>query len=254
VSFDLTSQTDHRPWPLPDGSWTMRQSWRDLLFAHWPLPVVAVRPLVPPAFELDVFAGDAWVSIVPFRMADVRPARLPALPWLSAFPELNVRTYVTAPGPTGVKPGVFFFSLDAANPVAVAIARRFYHLPYYRAAIRLTEDARAMHYASLRTHPHAAPARFEARYVPTGGIEPARPGTLDHWLAERYCLYTTDARGRPYRAEIHHAPWPLQAAEAEIIENTVAAAGGVTLPDMAPRLHFSRRLDVLVWPLRPLTA
>jgi len=165
----------------------MRQSWRDLLFAHWPLPIDAVRPLVPPAFGIDAFAGEAWISIVPFRMANVRPARLPALPWLSAFPELNVRTYVTALGPTGIKPGVFFFSLDAANPVAVAIARRFFHLPYYR-------------------------------------------------------------------AEIHHAPWPLQTAEAEIIENTVAAAGGVTLPDVAPRLHFSRRLDVLVWPLRPLAA
>ena len=254
MPFDLAKQTDHRPWPLPDEPWVMRQSWHDLLFAHWPLPVEAIRPLIPPLFEIDTFGGEAWISIVPFRMSGIRPRNLPALPGFSAFPEMNVRTYVTAPAPYGSKPGVFFFSLEAANPVAVAIARRFYRLPYYRAAMSLTETSRAVHYTSVRTHARAAPACFRASYAPVAGIEPARPGTLDHWLAERYCLYTTDPRGRPYRAEIHHGPWPLQAAEAEFTENTVAAAGGVTLPDSPPLLHFARRLDVLIWPLRRLTA
>lgn len=230
----------------------MRQTWNDLLFAHWPLPVEAIRLLVPPLFEIDTFGGEAWISIVPFRMSGVRPAKLPALPWLSSFPELNVRTYVKVRAADGAKPGVFFFSLDAANPVAVAIARRFYHLPYYRADMSLTETPQGIDYASVRTHAHAAPARFMAGYRPVAGIEPARPGTLDHWLAERYCLYTVDSQGRPYRAEIHHVPWPLQAAEAEFRENTVAAAGRVTLPHVAPLLHFARRLDVLVWPLRRL--
>ncbi len=252
--FDPMQHTAHRPWPLPDGPWAMRQSWHDLLFAHWPLPVDAIRPHIPPPFAVDTYDGSAWISIVPFRMSGIRPRRLPGLPWLSAFPELNVRTYVTAPQAFGLKPGVFFFSLDAANPAAVAIARRVYHLPYYRARMSLQDTPHDIRYASLRTHSNAAPARFEATYAPTGGIQPAQPGTIAHWLAERYCLYTTDSSGRPYRAEIHHAPWPLQPAEAEFAANTVAAAGGVTLPDAAPLLHFARRVDVRVWPLRRLDA
>lgn len=249
----LTDHVSHRPWPLPETPWTMQQTWHDLLFAHWPIAIEDLRPSIPPELDIDACDGSAWLGIVPFRMSGVRPRRLPALPGLSAFPELNVRTYVTRPSPHAPQPGVFFFSLDAGNAIAVEIARRFFMLPYFRADMALDDTLRSIQFTSERTHRGAPPARFVAEYAPTRGIEPAQRGTLDHWLTERYCLYTTDGRGRLFQAEIHHLPWPLQAAECHIRANTIAAAAGLRLPDTAPLLHFARRLDVLIWPLRRLT-
>jgi uncharacterized protein len=245
---------DHRPWPLPGGSWTMTQRWHDLLFAHWPVPVETMRALVPPQLAIHTFEGQAWVGVVPFRMAGVRPRRLMALPWLSAFPELNVRTYVTARDPQNPKPGVYFFSLDAANPLAVAVARRWYQLPYFRAQMHCRDDGEQIHYGSRRIHSGAPPAEFVGVYRPTGAVTLAQPNTLDHWLTERYSLYTVDRRNRLWRAEIHHLPWPLQPAEAEIRVNTLLAAAGLSLSDHAPLLHFARDLEVAVWPLHQVAS
>ena len=234
-----------RPWPLPDGPWVMAQSWHDLLFAHWLVPREALRPLVPASLPLDTRGGEAWIGVVPFRMTGIRPRFLPAVPWLSAFPELNVRTYVTRDG----KPGVFFFSLDAANPVAVVAARRFYHLPYFRARMSLTHDGDGVGYASQRSHRGAPPAEFRARYGPMGPVGRAEAGSLAHWLTERYCLYAVDPAGGVWRCEIHHEPWPLQPAEATIQTNTMTRPLDLELRG-APLLHFARRLDVAVWPLQ----
>ena len=226
----ITRITAHRPWPLPSGPWIMRQRWHDLLFAHWPVPVETMRALVPPQLQLDTYEGMAWVGVVPFGMSDVAPRFVPAIPWLSAFPELNVRTYVTAPAPLGAdptvsKPGVYFFSLDAANPIAVAAARKIFKLPYYQATMRLTKQDDHIDYMSHRTHRNAPPADLEASYAPTGDVYTSRWGSRDHWMTERYCLYTT-SREQLYRAEIHHVPWPLQPATAEFSINTMAAAAG----------------------------
>ncbi len=238
----------------------MAQSWRDLLFAHWPIPLQTVRALVPPQLELDTFDGTAWVGIVPFRMSDVRPRWIPSMPWLSAFPELNVRTYVRAKNPAAPNPGVYFFSLDAANPVAVVLARRFFKLPYFNAQMGLSEQhqyqagttsaAATIHYTSHRTHKGAAGATFDGTYAPVGNEYLAQPGTLEHWLTERYCFYTVDERQRVYRCDIHHTPWPLQSATADITVNTLVTPVGMTLPDTPPLLHFARRLDVVAWPLK----
>ena len=182
--------TAHRPWPLPSGPWTMAQQWCDLLFAHWPIPAAAMRAFVPPALKLDTYDGQAWIGVVPFHMRNVRPRALPAVPWLSHFAELNVRTYVTAAD--GSRPGVWFFSLDAANPVAVMLARRFFMLPYFNAAMDVRTVGDAVYYTSRRTHAGAAPAHFMARYRPTGPVYHAAQGTLEQWLTERYALYTID--------------------------------------------------------------
>jgi uncharacterized protein YqjF (DUF2071 family) len=243
-------QIAHRPWSLPAGPWVLAQQWHDLLFAHWPLPAAALRTLIPPALRLDTWQGDAWISIVPFVMRSVRPRSAPALPWLSAFPELNVRTYVT--GPDGSKPGVYFFSLDAANPVAVRIARRFFRLPYFDAAMQVRRQDESVVFESVRTHKQAAPGSFVARYAPSGPVEQAMPGTLDYWLAERYCFYTVDTAGHPLICEIHHAPWPLQAATTEFVQNDIAGASGLGLAEAPALCHFARRLDVVAWPLRSL--
>jgi len=174
-------------------------------------------------------------------MSGIRRRGLPAVPGLSRFPELNVRTYVTYGG----KAGVYFLSLEAGNLIAVLAARAFYHLPYFNADMTTQERGGIIHYFSRR---YRSQAEFRGRYRPTSEIRLATPGSIEHWLTERYCLYVTH-RGLLYRGEIHHAQWPLQTAEAELETNTVAAAGGISLPDTTPHLLFARKLDVLIWPL-----
>ena len=241
----ILQETANRPWPLPPGPWIMAQSWHDLLFAHWRVEERKLRALIPQHLELDQFDGQAWLAVVPFHMTGVRLRGTPAVPWLSAFPELNVRTYVKSGG----KPGVWFFSLDAGNPLAVAIARAWFHLPYYRAGMRCFERHGWIEYASQRTHSDAAAADLQIRYRPVGSTFLPQPGTLEHFLTERYSLYTLDGRGRLIRGEIHHPPWRLQLAEAEFQSNTMAESLDVALR-AEPLLHFSRRQDVLVWPPR----
>lgn len=234
-----------RPWPPPPRPWIMRQTWHDLLFAHWRVEAEALRARLPVGLELDLFDGEAWLGVVPFGIRDARPRYLPfAIPWLSAFPELNLRTYVVAEG----KPGVWFFSLDAGNPLAVAAARRWYHLPYYNARLRLRRVAGWIDYASERTHRGAPDATFVARYRPVGAPFHTRPGSLESWLTDRYCLYAADRQGRLYRGDIHHRPWTLQAAEAEFTTNTLAEPLGIRLAG-TPLPHFAPRLDMVVWPL-----
>jgi uncharacterized protein YqjF (DUF2071 family) len=237
--------TEHRPWPLPTSAWVMTQSWHDLLFAHWPVDADVLRARVPSQFPLDLYEGQAWLGIVPFRMTNVAPRFVPALPWISAFPELNVRTYVTV----GNKPGVYFFSLDAGNSVAVGAARTLAHLPYYSASMSVEESHGWIEYRSRRTTPEAVRADLKCRYRPKGGVLAPAPGTLEHFLTERYCLYTTDKAGHAYRLEIHHPAWPLQQAQAEFTINTMAEASGIALPDVTPLLHFAKRQDMVAWPL-----
>lgn len=264
-SHSAFDEIDHRPWTLPDGRWAWRQSWRDLLFAHWPVPIEAVRPLVPYGLEAQAFDGTAWVGVVPFRMAGVMRRPLPDMPWVSAFPELNVRVYVEAGG----KPGVWFLSLDATNPLVVAVARAVFHLPYYRARMSIAREGEWFAYecvrqgkddrrqttdhrqeGAVRRPPSVAggePALFRGRYRPTSSAYSAAPGTLEHWLTERYCLYAQGPDGMLYRTEVHHRPWPLQRAEAEISANSVSAAGGLPVSGPPALLHFARRIDVVVW-------
>jgi uncharacterized protein YqjF (DUF2071 family) len=167
----------------------------------------------------------------------------PSVPWLSNFLELNVRTYVAYGG----EPGVWFFSLDAGNAIAVEIARRWFHLPYFRADMHLENRDDWFYYQSTRTHRGPPAATLRAKYRPIAAPTPAAPGTLEHFLTERYCLYTTDPAGRLIRGEIHHGPWPLQVAEAEFAENTMGSAAGIALPASPPLLHFAHRQDVVVW-------
>jgi hypothetical protein len=174
-------------------------------------------------------------------MSGIRARWMPPLPGLSAFPELNVRTYVTYRG----KPGVYFFSLDAGSWLAAWVARMTYHLPYFCAHMRVHEKDGWIQYHSLRN----SGAELNARYRPTGPVRLRQPGTLEHWLTERYCLYTL-VRNSIYRAEIHHEPWPLQDADGEFSVNTLGIAAGIKLPEIQPLLHFAKRLEVLVWPLK----
>lgn len=236
--------TQGRPWPSGPLPWIMRQTWRELLFAHWPVRPEALRPYVPSVFPLDTWEGEAWLGIVPFRVSGARVRLLPPIPGMSAFPELNVRTYITLNG----KPGVYFFSLDAANALVVTMARLLYRLPYRFAAMNVSRgDSGAVLYASRL--PGKESIRFEASYRPVSEVYHAEPGSLEHWLTERYCLYTLSARREPLRCDIDHPPWPLRKAEAEIVHNTMAAGLGLLLPDPPPLLHYAEVQHVSIWPL-----
>ncbi len=239
---------EHRPWSIPSGPPVMRQSWHDLLFAHWPVDPAKLQGVMPAGLPLDTFEGKAWVGVVPFRMSGIQLRGLPVVPFTSAFAELNVRTYVSVGG----KPGVFFFCLDASNPLAVEVARRWYHLPDFRAKMSAKKEGNNIIYASERTDRRGQPARFQASYGPTSEIDLTRPGTIESWLTERYALYAVSKKGRVYRGEIHHQQWPLQPAQADIRMNTMSQAHGIELPDSPPLLHFSRRLDVVAWSIRPV--
>jgi uncharacterized protein len=230
----------HRPWRMPESPWVMTQTWHDLLFAHWPIDPRLLRTKVPPEFLLDLFEGDAWIGVVPFRMTNVAPRGVPPLPGVSEFLELNVRTYVRV----GDKPGVYFFSLDAGNSLAVRAARALLHLPYYKARMGTMAIGGEFQYKSRR---EPAGAEFFASYGPIGGTLVPVEGSLEYFLTERYCLYNIGRTGRPYRMDIHHPPWQLQHAGAEVLENTMAEASGIVLPDWAPLLHFSKRQDMVAW-------
>ena len=242
-------EVEHRPWPLPEGSWLMGQTWKDLLFAHWRVPPETIGAHVPPGLSLDVFDGHAWLGVTPFEVTGVRLIATPPLPRLSTFLELNVRTYVTAGG----KPGILFFSLDAASALAVQAARRYYRLPYFRARMSVSRRDGRISYRSERTSPDGPPAEFAGEYGPTGAVFHADPGSLEWFLAERYCLYTLDDEGRVNRADIHHPPWPLQPADGLFPVNTMTSQVGVEL-EGEPLLHFAARQDVAIWSLDPVSA
>lgn len=239
---DFLAATEHRPWPMPRAPFAMHMVWEDLLFAHWSFPPEAIARRLPPGLELDTFEGKAWLGIVPFRMSGTRPRFCPPVPGLSSFPELNVRTYVTAGG----KPGVWFFSLDAAQWLAVRLARLGFSLPYYDAAMSCRQEGETIHYSSRRTHKGAPAGELRGRYRPISEPRSARPG-LETWLVERYCLYACTARGTILRGEIHHDRWPLQDAEAELELNTVSDGWSLPLPDETPLLHFVKRIPVVAW-------
>lgn len=233
----------HRAWPPPAGRPAMAMVWHDLLFAHWRVPAPDVQRVLPAPLVCDTIDGHAYIAVVPFRMTGVRAWGVPGVPGLSAFPETNVRTYVTVNG----KPGVFFFSLDATNRLAVRVARRWFHLRYMDAVMHCRADGEWIDYAARRVHTGEPPASLRLRYRPVGGVFHAAPRTLEHALTERYGMYMVTPNGRVLRGDIHHAPWPLQRAEAHINACTMLDALGLR-PDRPPdHLLFARRIDVPAW-------
>jgi uncharacterized protein len=234
-------QVSHRSCPLPQTGWVLFMRWHDLLFLHWPVRPEVIRPLIPNILELDTFDGWCWIGVVPFRMSGVRPRYVP-IPL--AFPELNVRTYVRSSG----RSGVWFFSLDADSWISVRAARWF-GMPYYDAQITVGLEQDAIDYKCVRLQKKAVVAEFQASYRPTGAVYYSVPGTLDHWLTERYCLYAALEADEPVYGDIHHAPWPLQRAEVQLRVNTMTEPIGIHLPHTKPVSHFARYQEVVAWPI-----
>jgi uncharacterized protein len=224
----------HRPWPVPAEPWAQAQTRLDVLFAHWRVPPGNLARLLPPGLALDTYAGDAWLGVIPFRLSSLRLRGLPALPGLT-FEQLDIRTYVTVDD----RPGVWLCSVDVSNPLLLEAAKRTHRLPAYRARVRAETEGGWFAFDATRDD-----LSFGARYREQGEPLDAHPGSLEHFLTERYCIYTADG-GRLYRTELHHPPWALKAAEASI--------GPITLAPVAlegePHLLYAATQDVLVWPV-----
>jgi len=251
-------RTSHKPRPLPPGRWAMTQRWNDLLFAHWPVPGQTLAKLLPEWLEPDIYQGSAWLGVVPFWLDRIKFRGVPPLPGIRNFPDLNLRNYVRDKYTS--TPGVYCFSFDASNIFAIAVARSLFHLPYYWADMRFDQRSEREFAFSSSRHFAKGKVNFNARYR---GLGPTRKtaehsaGTFEYFFSERSYLFSANRAGQPVRAHLHHVPWPLEDAEAEIDRNDLAAAIGIELPQIEPVLHYSRRLAVYVWPaelLRPVMA
>jgi len=231
----------------PSGSPVMYQRWRSLLFLHFPCPPAEIQELLPSGLTVDTFpdeSGDemAWVGLVPFRMEGVRPRFAPPAPGLSAFPETNVRTYVHR---DGAEPGVWFFSLDAANRIACWAARSFFSLPYHHADMNVIESGDNRHYESRR---YSDAAALEAQASFGAPLPLAEPGSLEFFLIERYLLYS-ERGGQLLSGQVHHRPYPLRTASISVVEESLTKAAGIS---RRPFIHSaaSDGVDVEVFPLK----
>jgi uncharacterized protein YqjF (DUF2071 family) len=230
----------------------MRPAWRHLLFLHWEIAPDALRPFIPEALDIDLFEGRAYIGLVPFTMQHLRPRGLPHLPplrrWHEDFHEVNVRTYVTHPK---WGPGVWFFSLDAASASAVCAARLWYKLPYFYATMHLKAHRKngniIYDYFSQRHWPQPAPAGCAITYAPLGTPAPAVSGTLEHFLVERYWLYSY-SKGRLFAGQVRHKPYPLQNAQVLHLEENLIKAAGFIRPNIAPLAHYAHGVQVDIFP------
>lgn len=238
-------ESRRRPWPTPKRAWAMSMRWEHLAFLHWPFSADEIQKRLPAGLRVDLHEGQAWIAVVPFRMSGVRPRWFFTVPGISRFPELNVRTYVT----DGKKPGVWFFSLDAGSKLAVRGGRSLFHLPYFDARMCL-EVGNDVRFESDRTHRGEKGARFRARYHGTGPASETAVGTLEHWFAERYCLYSADRSGRLWCGDVDHRPWSLAPGYLDLSVDELLEADG--LPDVAgaPLVHVAEPLDVHAWTLQ----
>lgn len=224
---------------MPEGPWAWRQSWLDLLFIHYEVDAGLLAKLLPAGIELDLFAGKAWIGIVPFRMAGVSKRGWPAPAWLCDFAEINVRTYVRH----RAKSGVWFLSLDVMNPLVAGFARTFFHLPYFSARMAVRKQGEAWHYSVRRGE-----RRFDAHF--SGGTPaPSAPGSFAQWATERYCLYSANRAGRLFCGEVQHPKWPLQVAHLDLRVNSMSP---LPLGARHPEVYFSPRVDVVLWSLQPV--
>ena len=245
----LLVANEHRPFPMPENRrWVMAQTWQRLLFAHYPVATDSIRPMIPSLLEIDTYDGEAWISIVPFMMNHVHLRRLPSFPTTGKFPELNVRTYVKYRD----KAGVWFFSLDAASFLAVWTARLTFNLPYFHATMSLDQSGDTLRYKSVRKHPGATSAIFDASYRPTAPVQDYAPDSLDRWLSERYVLYSGNRQGKLFIGHINHLQWQLQPAEAEFERDDMAQASGIPILETKPLLHYAHHIDVITWALQAL--
>lgn len=231
----------------PQGRLAMYQEWQELLFLHIAILPEDVQNLLPEGLTVDVFPDSegtlmAWVGLVPFTMRGIRPVGSPALPWISAFHETNVRTYVHR---DGQDPGVWFFSLDAARWLACMFARQTFALPYYHARMSLRNEGALRSYQSVRS---GRSPRLKVKYEVGEPMPAPEPGSLEFFLVERYRLYARKG-GQLYDGIVHHPPYLLRHATVTDLDETYIASIGLP-PRGIQHVCYSSGVKVSVWPLR----
>jgi len=213
---------------------------RDVLFVHWPMGPADLAPAVPDWLDIATRDGRAWLGAVALAN-DVGDS--PVDPFGQSFgrsfAQVNLRTYVRHDGDLGV----YFLSLDSAGHLAVAVARRFFHLPYYRADAALDGNG-AFRFRSQRTHAGQPPAALDVEYEPTGEAFVATDDPHADFCIERYRYFAEDDRGRRYVGTIDHEPWDLREATASIRRNGLPAGGGLPAPSDGPVVHYSPGVEI----------
>lgn len=245
--MEILRNIDHRPWPLPSKNWIMRQSWRNVLFVHYPVSSEYLRTYIPSSLEIDTYKGTAWLGMVAFMMEGIFPRGLSSISLTPSFSEINVRTYVHFNG----KPGVYFLSLDVNDWASYTIARRWYRLPYQRTNISYQQEGETFYFESARKSTAVdSPISIQIKYTPLSEVYFPKEGTLDHWLTERYCLFSSNKKGNIFCGEIHHQPWPIQNVKAEINRNTLYTPFKKDNTNLQPLYHFSKGVDTLFWNIK----
>ena len=231
---------DHLPFPMPPRHYAISQEWRDLTFMHWKVEPSRLQPHLPTGLAIDLFEDEAYVGVIPFVMKNVRPRGLPAVPGISTFAEFNVRTYVVKDG----QPGVFFLTLDAKSLVTCMHAPRAYGLAYRYAKAKVKRRGEAIAWRSRRS---SDGAQLVGTSSPMGTEQVAQPHTLEHFLFERYCLYT-EHKGCLRRAYVFHEPWVFHEGEVRLENNSLLESYGMGLEVLVPDLiHVSKGLPVKTW-------
>lgn len=243
--MDIYKEVEHRLLPLPRNNWIMRQAWRNTLFLHWPVQPEQLRPYIPSVLEIDTYDGSAWLGIVAFEMEGIYFRGLSFFSVVAPFSEVNVRTYVKHEG----RPGVFFISLDVNDWASLLIAKRWYRLPYHSADIAIRRKGNAIFYDSVRRN---LPVRFDGICTPKENEFFPSNDTLDHFLTEKYCFYTTQNNKDIFHGDIHHQPWPLQRADVQIQRNTLFSPLNLDFSEEDPVVHFSKGVDSLMWNVKKL--
>ncbi|MDP0491755.1 MAG: DUF2071 domain-containing protein [Verrucomicrobiota bacterium JB023] len=252
----------------PPHALVMRQRWSRLLFLHWEFPKDLLASTLPKGLHLDTYEGRAYLGVVPFFMERVRPVGFPSLPWLSNFLELNLRTYVHD---DSGRPGVWFYTLDCNQPLAVEIARKLFHLPYQHASMSAAYDGKTTYYLSSRSrftrqnNPAllrrngvipAKPWKTDAShssflYRPSGPEKVASPGQFEFFLLERYLLFSVNRRGRLFTGQVHHRPYPYHEAEVDLSSTRIFVENGFDSPADPPvSALYSPGVEVEIFPLR----
>jgi hypothetical protein len=217
----------------------MYHQWNQITFFHWRYSPEVVQASLPAGLTADTRDGAAWIGLTPFRMAGVRPPGLPAVPWLSEFGEVNVRTYVRD---TKGWPGIWFFSLDAARLPAVLGARAGYRLPYFWSGVSVRAAGSRISYRCRR---HTSDARCEAEVELGTPLAGAGRDELAEFLTARYRLFTVIG-GRLAAAEAEHSPWPLRHARVLNLKQNLLTSAGLPAAAGDPLVHASPGVTVRI--------
>lgn len=239
---NILDNTYHRNSPLPNGHWLMTQEWTDLLFIHVPVSREIISQLLPEELKIDSFNQQSWITIIPFKVSDMRFRQIPPLPYLHRYLELNVRTYVKREG----IPGIYFFSLDADKLLPV-LGARLATLPYFYARMKMKKIEESCYFESDRRG--KTKAEFKGSYQPFSKQYSPSKGSLEHWLLERYYLFSK-RNGSIYKVGIHHNKWKVQDAKANVEMTSMLSFLPEDEVKEAAFMHYAKSKRVLFWPLQ----